>query len=386
MENWLNINQFRVVEWGLNSNEEKLCAYYAKPHNWITTKIADTQGDYFCIAITKLIQELPTIGKTKPNFSRALNSLADKQVFDKIVNIENKKEVYYRFNPIFLKAWKDNSKKIASDIIEKKLTLFLPNECYEFVTSVTEIKLGITDLKQSVTDLKQSVTEMEPISINNQINNQINNNHNKGDDSTKAITEMKHTDLKKEFEKILDIYPHTVNNTNEKIAEAFGVFMTLNPSERFDVFKAVQNYSKTENVKSQKTSKYIQSLYTFLTKSYTKFIYGLPKNYTFTEEFEQKKSEVGADNRDSCIVTYEQEDIDNLKIYTSKFEKVQEQLKSENKQSVDDKYNYEWVKKIFSENEFEILFVKMGGLNNVIRYSATQLAESMLDIIKAENE
>ncbi len=48
--------------------------------------------------------------------------------------------------------------------------------------------------------------------------------------------------------------------------------------------------------------------------------------------------------------------------------------------------NRENEKKIFSEKEFEILFVKMGGLNNVIRYSATQLAESMLDIIKAENE
>ena len=95
---------------------------------------------------------------------------------------------------------------------------------------------------------------------------------------------------------------------------------------------------------------------------------------------------MGADNQDSCIVTYEQEDIDNLKIYTSKFEKIQNQLISENKQSVDDSYNHEWVKKIFSENEFDILFVKMGGLNNVIRYSATQLAESMLDIIKAENE
>ena len=167
MENWLNINQSRAVEWGLNSNEEKLCAYYAKPHNWITTKIAQEDGDYFCIAITKLIQELPTVGKTKPNFSRALNSLANKQVFDKYVNSENKKEVYYRFNPIFLRAWKDNSKKIASNIEDKNLTLVLPNECYSIVTSVTE-------MKQSVTEIKQSVTEMKPISINNEINNQIN--------------------------------------------------------------------------------------------------------------------------------------------------------------------------------------------------------------------
>jgi hypothetical protein len=53
---------------------------------------------------------------------------------------------------------------------------------------------------------------------------------------------------------------------------------------------------------------------------------------------------------------------------------------------VDDKYNHEWVNKIFEKLEFDILFVKMGGLNNVLNYSATQLAESMFDILKAENE
>ena len=384
MENWLNINQFRVVEWGLNPNEEKLCAYYAKPHNWITTKINDTEGDYFCIAITKLIQELPTIGKTKPNFSRALNSLADKQVFDKIVNSENKKEVYYRFNPIFLKAWKDNSKKIASDIIEKKLTIFLPSECYDFVTSVTEIKRGVTDLEQSVTDLEQSVTEMKPISINNQINNQINNNHNKGVDSLKSITEMKHQDLKKEFERILKLYPHTVNNTNEKIAEAFGVFMTFNPAERFNVFKAVQNYSNTENVKNQKTSKYIQSLYTFLTKSYTKFIHGLPKNYTFVEKFEQKKFQVGADVRDNNtdVVIYEQSDIDKIKEYDSKFDAAKEILLQNEDSKIADKK----LEAVFLKNELEIIFVKMGGCENIKNFPSIRLAESLLDLIKAENE
>ena len=377
MENWLNINQSRAVEWGLNSNEEKLCAYYAKPHNWITTKIAQEDGDYFCIAITKLIQELPTVGKTKPNFSRALNSLANKQVFDKYVNSENKKEVYYRFNPIFLRAWKDNSKKIASNIEDKNLTLVLPNECYSIVTSVTE-------MKQSVTEMKQSVTEMKPISINNQINNQINNNHNKYTDSLKSVTEMKHQDLKKEFERILNLYPYTVNNTNEKIAEAFGVFMTFNPAERFNVFKAVQNYSNTENVKSQKNTKYIFSIHTFLTKSYTKFIHGLPKNYTFIENFEQKKFQVGADETQSIsnVIVYEQSDIDKIKEYDTKFDTAKDILLQNDDQRIVDKK----LEDVFSKNELDIIFVKMGGCENIKNFPSIRLAESLVDLIKAENE
>ena len=382
MENWLNINQFRVIEWGLNSNEEKLCAYYAKPHNWITTKIIDVDGDYFCIAINKLIQELPTIGKAKPNFSRALNSLVEKQVFDKIVNTDNKKEVYYRFNPIFLKAWRDNSKKIASNIDNKNLSIVISNECYRFETSVTDLKQSGTDLKQSVTDLKQSVTEMEPISINNQINNQINNNHNKCDEAVKAITKMKQQDLKKEFERILNIYPHTINNTNEKIAEAFGVFTTLNQSERFNVYKAVQNYSNTENVKNQTSSKYIQSLHTFLTKSYTKFIYGLPKNYTFVEKFEQKNSEVGADEKGSCIVTYEQEDINRIKEYSDKFDLAKTFIKK----NKDHEAAEIEIKSIFEEKEFEIIFVKMGGVKNIESFPSIRLAESLVDLLRSEHE
>lgn len=382
MENWLNINQYRVIEWGLTPNEEKLCAYYAKPHNWITTKIVDVDGDYFCIAISKLIQELPSIGKTKPNFSRALNSLNQKQVFDKIVNTENKKEVYYRFNPTFLKAWKDNTKKIGSDIDTKKLTLFIPNECYISETAVTDLKQSVTDLKQSVTEMKQSVTEMKPISINNQINNQINNNHIKGDDSSKAVTKMKHADLKKEFERILNIYPHTVNNTNEKIAEAFGVFITFNQTERFNVYKAVQNYSNTENVKRQTSSKYIQSLHTFLTKSYTKFIYGLPKNYTFIEKFEQKNSEVGAEDKDLCIITYEQEDINKIKEYSNKFDLAKTFIMKNKDHEIAEKE----IKKIFQEKEFEIVFVKMGGVKNIESFPSIRLAESLVDLLRSEHE
>jgi hypothetical protein len=390
MENWLNINQLRAYQWELNSNEEKLCSYFAMTHKWVTNRIKDKDGDYLCIAIAKLIKELPTIGKCKPNFSRSLNNLTIKKIFDKITNEENKKEVFYRFNPIYLQCWKDNSKIIASDLLTKNLIIVTEDlkvlqECNTYnqnKTPITKINSSVTELEQSVTELEQSVTEMEPISINNQINNQI-NNHHKDDDEKSSITFKK-----TEFNKLLNLYPSTLNNTPEKIAEALGVYLSFTQVQRVDSFKAVQNYISTEQVKSHinnQTTKYIMSLFTFLTKSYTKFIYGLPKNFNFTEEFEQKKSQVGAAD-DSAIIVYNQQDIDILKVYTSKFEEIKTKLINEKIEFIDDKYNYEWVHMIFQKNEFEILFVKMGGLNNVIRYSATQLAESMLDIIKAENE
>jgi len=81
MENWININQSRSYEWGLNAVQEKLCAYYLREHNWVTNRIRQEDGDYLSIAISKLIYELPTLGRVKSTFSRALNSLVDKGGF-----------------------------------------------------------------------------------------------------------------------------------------------------------------------------------------------------------------------------------------------------------------------------------------------------------------
>lgn len=224
---------------------------------------------------------------------------------------------------------------------------------------------------------------MKPISINNQINNQINNNHNKDDDDKISIN------LKKvEFERLLNSYPNTINNTKEKIAEALGVYLTFSQTQRVDVFKAVQNYVSTEQIKTHmtnQTTKYIMSLFTFLTKSYTKFIYGLPKNFNFSEEFEPKNFQVGAAD-DSAIIVYGQEDIDKLSIYSKKFELIKNRLNNENINRIDDKYDDSWVSDMFNKTELDIIFVKMGGLNNVIKYSSNQLSESLLDILKVENE
>jgi|GEM_PF-6595651 len=120
MENWININQKRSYEWGLNSVQEKLCAYYSKKHSWVSSRIEQSDGDYLCIAICKLIQELPTLGK-KSNVSKALNSLVQKGIFEKRIN--NKREIFYRFNPKFLICWSDNSKKIVSNLVTQELDL-----------------------------------------------------------------------------------------------------------------------------------------------------------------------------------------------------------------------------------------------------------------------
>lgn len=79
-------------------------------------------GNFYNISISKLILELPTIGKAKPNFSRALNSLAEKQIFDKYINPNNKKRFIIDLINIF-KSWRNNNKKIASNMLDKKLVL-----------------------------------------------------------------------------------------------------------------------------------------------------------------------------------------------------------------------------------------------------------------------
>ena len=91
MENWLNINQKRSIEWNLTNAESLLCAFYAQEHPWVRTRIIDEENDYLCIAITKLIKELPFIGTSKINFSKGLNSLTQKGIFNKIIDEENTK-------------------------------------------------------------------------------------------------------------------------------------------------------------------------------------------------------------------------------------------------------------------------------------------------------
>ena len=95
---------------------------------------------------------------------------------------------------------------------------------------------------------------------------------------------------------------------------------------------------------------------------------------------------MGGGKEDRTLIVYEQNDIDKIKEYTEKFNKIKSKLKIQKVVKVTENYDYGWVKEIFKEDEIRLIFVKMGGLNNVISFSSLQLAESLVDLIKVENE
>jgi|GEM_PF-2030109 len=487
MENWININQSRSYEWGLNGVQEKLCAYYSREHSWVTNRIRQEDGDYISIAISKLIYELPTLGRVKSTFSRALNSLADKGVFDKKISAYNKREVFYRFNPVFLEAWRDNNKAIAScletkeilliqnksctdatDVLTKSNTLYkqqdinnktslkqelkrdngtsvakmqqLKQEDYNsntssldssikpetraieqlqnvvkiqgeaiqkilsLLTSGTSVAQGqqmyqensqgvakldgsVAPVAQSVAVLHRSVAQAQEqtISINNQINNNKHDQH-KHDEVDVDVEDLENIRRKKdlsEFEKILEIYPDTVNNTKEKKIEAFAVFRTLNSAQRFNLHQAVLNYSKTKEVRNAQTSKYIQSIYTFLTKSYTKFIHEIPQNYELAEEF-QENSNMGV----NIVHKVEEKEYDagmgwlygeagrkKIGEYTLKLE----ELKSLILKGVSEEEFESRAKELFTPLEFEQVIVEMGAYFRLKDFKAEQFATGLFD-------
>lgn len=51
MENWLNINQKRSIEWNLTNAESLLCAFYAQEHPWVRTRIIDEENVKILIEI-----------------------------------------------------------------------------------------------------------------------------------------------------------------------------------------------------------------------------------------------------------------------------------------------------------------------------------------------
>jgi len=483
MENWININQSRSYEWGLSGVQEKLCAYYSREHSWVTNRIRQDDGDYISIAISKLIYELPTLGRVKSTFSRALNSLVDKGVFDKKISAYNKREVFYRFNPVFLQAWRDNSKNLASCLETKEILLIQNRSCIDatdvltksntvykqqdinnktslkqelkrdnatsvakeqqakqedynsntsslnssvstktraiqelqnvvktqgeaiqkilsLLTSgtsvapvqqmyqengqgVAKLNESVAPVAQSVAKLKRSVAKKQTISINNQINNNKHDQHKHDGVDVDDFENIRRKKDMQEFEKILEIYPDTVNNTKEKEIEAFAVFRTLNSAQRFNLYQAVLNYSKTKEVRNAQTSKYIQSIYTFLTKSYTKFIHDIPPNYEYAEEFEQF-SKVGADFVHQVEDTEYNDGLGEIYSQADNHEIEQKALKFAELKSLIDKGKVEQVvedtaKELFSVEEFEKIFVKMGGYENIKRFEAKQLAMSLFD-------
>ena len=401
MENWLNINQKRSIEWNLTNAESLLCAFYAQEHSWVRTRIIDEDGDYLCIAITKLIKELPFVGTSKINFSKGLNSLTQKGIFNKIIDEENSKTVFYRLNPLHKDYWAYPNLILASNIETRKLC----------ITNVIEMKQLLSN-DNSVIKLKQLLSKFEEVlsnenkvlsnenkvlsndNLSNKQSNKQSNKHNQymeenDDDSLKVKNNTKENILKTEFDKLILIYPQTVNNTPKTLALAFGSFSKLTQTQRVDLFKAVKNYAKTKQVKDHQkkaTTNFIQSLNNFITKSFTDFVYGLPENYTFEEEFEvpQKSNGAQVDALADFQVEINGEFVSAIE-ELNKFKQAKRILEQDSFISADvENYDDSKIKVLFSEVEWEKIQMR-GGVATINQYEAPMLTETLLEDIAKEN-
>ena len=381
MEYWLNINQPISILWGLNHSKAYLCAYYAQPHNWVRSRIVDASGDYLCIAITKLIKELPLIGKIKSTFSRELNELTELGIFDKIIDEDNKKIVYYRFNPFYRLSWSDNKASLFSQIESKNISI-----CCNLSNSVQnyehyKLNMNSVNIKStSVQNYGLGVQNSEPIIQTYHINNNHKNiNHNNlEDEKDDSKNNTKENLTKTEFEKLISIYPYTVNNTPKNLALAYEPFSRLKPAQRVDLFKAATNYSKTLQVKNHiqnNTSNFIKALTTFITKSYTEFIYGLPEEFTYAEEFNAQKKSNGAENPNGAerITTYGAKGLVDVTELVQKFESAKSLYSANGDKKMEE------IKSIFNEEEYGFLINQMGGLEILGTYTPFVLADSLVD-------
>ena len=383
MEYSIYINQLRMLDWKLTYPEAILFSYYSQEHSWVRSRIPDEDGDYYCIAITKLMKDLPIVGSSKFPFSKALNELVKKQVFEKIVDEDNKKAVFYRVLPSAKIWWKYPEVSLASSLENRNL--LITNVIKKIQVLSNDNKVLSND--NIVLSNDNGVLSNDNLSYNyNHITNHITSNHNNQEDDVDSLKiDKKETELKTEFEKILEIYPYSVNNTNEAIAKAFGVFSKFDNLQRFDLKKAVTNYSKTKQVKAHvenKTTNFIQSIFTFITKSYTKFVYGLPENFEFVEEFEPKKNSNGGGVES---VTYFDENGNTQEVspFVMKFETAKQILKDD--ETFDSKnyknYKNEKIKALFEEKENEIIEDRMGGWACFTRWNSYDLAEALNDYL-----
>uniref|UniRef100_UPI004048CB86 hypothetical protein n=1 Tax=Aliarcobacter sp. TaxID=2321116 RepID=UPI004048CB86 len=394
MEYSIYLNQARCIDWKLTYPEAILCSYYANEHNWVRTKINESDGDYFCITIAKLIKDLPIIGTSKFPFSKALNSLVEKGLFEKIVDEENSKTVFYRILPAAKVWWKypevclassiQNRSLVITNVFKELQVLLNDNTIIKELQVLSKIEKVLSNDNEVLSN-DNEVLSNDNLSYNyNHNTNHITNNHNmeNDDDSLKNKNNTKENTLKTEFDKLFQLFPETVNNTPKNLALAFGSYSKLTQSQRFDLLKAVKNYSKTKQVKDhqqKKTTNFIQSLNSFITKSYTEFVYGLPDNYIFAEEFEVPQKSNGGENE---ILEDFQVLINGNFVVASdeirKFQKAKKIMELDNfRTNGAETYDYSKVKALFTENEFEIV-LKM-GIDSISKYEPHQLAESLLE-------
>jgi hypothetical protein len=397
MEYSIYLNQARCIDWKLTYPEAILCSYYANEHNWVKTRINDSNGNYFCITIAKLIKDLPIIGTSKFPFSKALNALVEKGLFEKIIGEENSKTVFYRILPAAKVWWKYPDVSLASSIENR--SLLITNVFKELQvllndnTIIKELQVLSNDNEvlsndNEVLSNDNEVLSNDNLSYNyNHITNHITNNHNmeNDDDSLKSKNNTKENILKTEFDKILNIYPNTVNNTNKSLALAYGSFSKLKAHERADLLKAVNNYSKTKQVKDhqqKKTTNFIQSLNNFITKSFTEFVYGLPENYVFAEEFNVPKKPNGAEfaPMEDYIILINEQPV-SLKNWIVKFDEAKKILENENfRTNGAEFYNYTTIENIFTKEEFDVI-LKIGGASAISMYESNQLAETLAETL-----
>ena len=403
MEYSIYLNQPRCIDWKLTYAEAILCSYYANEHSWVRTKMVTPDGDYFCITISKLIKDLPIIGSSKFPFSKALNALVEKGLFEKVIDEDNSKTVFYRILPAAKVWWKYPEVRLASDLesrsllitnVFKELQVLLNDntiiKCKQVLSKIEEVLSN----DNKVLSNDNEVLSNDNLSYHyNHITNHNTNNHNIGndDDSFSEKQDIKNYTkenlLRTEFNKLVEIYPSTVNNTAKTLALAFGSFSNLTQAQRVDLRKAVKNYSKTKQVKDhsqKKTTNFIQSLNNFITKSFTEFVYGLPENYIFAEEFEDQKISNGAANMvepEDMIVDIKGTPVsikDDFFRFTAAKEILDndESFKLENVAS----YDYSKIASLFPIEKFEVILNQVGGIFYIHKHPAAALAEALAEI------
>ena len=403
MENWLNINQKRSLEWNLTHAESLLCAFYANEHTWVRTRIPDEENDYLCIAITKLIKELPLIGSSKLNFSKGLNALKDKGIFDKIVDKDNSKTVFYRLNPMYKDYWTYPNLVLASNVETRNLCIANVIELKQLLSndnSVIKLKQLLSKYDEVLSNENKVLSNDNKVlsndNLSNKQSNKQSNKHNQymenDDDSFSEKEENKNNTkenlLRKEFDKLVSVYPTTINNSAKNLALAFGSFSKLTQNQRVDLLKAAKNYNKTKQVQDHiknKTSNFIQSLNNFITKSFTEFIYGLPENYIFAEEFSDQKISNGADEpviKD--MVTVIDGKAISFKEDFFRFEAAKKILEADEtfKPELAATYSNEKIASLFPVERFEVIMKQVGGFSYIHKHPAMALAEALVEQIE----
>ena len=401
MEYSIYLNQARCIDWKLTYPEAILCSYYSNEHNWVRTKINESDGDYFCITIAKLIKDLPIIGTSKFPFSKALNALVEKGLFEKIIDEENSKTVFYRILPAAKVWWKYPEVSLASTIQNRSLVitnvfkelqvLLNDNTIIKELQVLSKIEKVLSNDNEVLSN-DNEVLSNDNLSYNyNHNTNHITNNHNieNDDDSLKNKNNTKENILKTEFDKLFQLFPETVNNTPKNLALAFGSYSKLTPSQRFDLLKAVKNYSNTKQVKDhqqKKTTNFIQSLNSFITKSYTEFVYGLPENYSFEEKFEVPQKSNGA--QFEALADY-QVIINGVAVpaieQLNKFKLAKRILEEDDfRTNGAETYDDSKIKELFSEKEWEVIVKVVDGVSGINQHEVGALAEALLENIEEE--